>query len=303
MIPYVSKGDPITAAGWNAVADDVNDLKNVDIHSSANIASERVYSSEKLTIQNQSGSDKTVGDILGVTGMRGGESLNPTDAKNRFMQSGFQLLGSQPAADRSVAALTEAVPNEKIGRCRVPGLFAAFVHFDPDDDNSPNYASAALNNGLTASESGNYKIVARSQIADGRAFCFLSPLGGAGGDVRIGQVMETYVHPNIDSTTTLENGDTLHNVIPLTVKVRLWRFTLATETDEGNAIPEGQPVFLQRETAEEVYAFTRLSQQGDVIDRYNIVVLQKESTSGQWLVTGVMCHRYTSYIDSDGNGV
>lgn len=160
----VKKGQAITAAWANSLIEAVTDLQKKPAQVGA------LFTSSAATIQNNSGGNKAQSGILAITGMRGGTNITPTEAFNRFKESGFQLIGGTPTSTSVVASLTEAIPDGKIGNCACEGLVAAFVTFGPG---STNYTRANSANNFVAAQAGQWVILGRSSIASNRAFCYL----------------------------------------------------------------------------------------------------------------------------------
>ena len=160
----VKKGQKITADWANSLIGAVTDLQTKPTPTGD------LFTSPKMTIKNSSGSAKTTAGILGITGMRDGSTITPTEAFKRFRKSGFQLEGGTPTSTSVVASLSEAIPAGKIGDCRCDGLVAAFVTFGPG---STNYTHANSGNNFVAAQAGRWLIVGKSTIVSNKAFCYL----------------------------------------------------------------------------------------------------------------------------------
>ena len=167
MLEPVKKGDKLTAAKENqkiAEINAINDrLNTLYIPNNAN-------GGIICTIKNSTGSHKTTGSVLAVSGIR--KNGNKDTLLALYQNSGIQLSGSTPSSSSSVLAfLLEAIPNNGIGKCFVPNVIGSLITIA---DSSHSYANPS-SSGLTTCVYGIYRIIAKSNENSGVGFAIIIP--------------------------------------------------------------------------------------------------------------------------------
>jgi len=176
----VEKGQKLTAQAWNQLATTVN---NIAGGSTAAASAGKVV---QVTIKNNTSAAVQAGNILTV--YRAGTvrlaQYTPDEARIAWMNNGFQLDGWGSGANGVPALLIDGIDEGGIGRALVYGLCAGYVTVSgssaPDTVvfNASSGVFAVPSSGQTA----DWKIIAASSVSGGKAFCYMIPLGGGGGE-------------------------------------------------------------------------------------------------------------------------
>lgn len=174
-ISPVRKGQPLTAAAWNQLATEINNITSA--------TGEKQWGRViPCTILNRSISPVKAGETLVVH--KGGTvriaTYTPDEARQMWMNSGFQLdgYGGSSSDYGTPALLQDGVQSGEIGRCMVSGLVAGYVTYSenavPDLVKYTSRTGTFVSAG--SSEVGDWKIIAHSRAdANKRIFAYLVP--------------------------------------------------------------------------------------------------------------------------------
>lgn len=174
----VQKGQKLTAQAWNQLATTVN---NITSGTAGTAAAGRVI---PCTIKNRTDTAKKAGELLTVykTGSLRLAAYTPDEARQAWMNNGFQLDGWGSGANGVPALLVDGIDEGGIGRAMVYGLCAGFITVS--GNSAPDTVTFNAGSGVFAvpssGQTGDWRVVAASTISSGRVFCYLVPLGGGG---------------------------------------------------------------------------------------------------------------------------
>lgn len=178
MVQQVKKGDPITAQAWNEMAAAINN--NLAARGGA-IPPRPI----PVTIKNRTEFTVQAGGTLTV--YKGGtqriSSLSPDNARKAWQNNGFQLDGYSSGTGGVPALVLDSIPEGGIGRAMVSGLCAGYVTVSGSVPDTVRFNPASATFAAAGSgETADWKIIAASSVSSGKAFCYMIPLGGGGGN-------------------------------------------------------------------------------------------------------------------------